>query len=48
LQQQNEKIEMMDRWCKNVDVQFTPTFFVNAFQLPDAYSIDDLKYFLAE
>lgn len=46
--QQGSKIEAMDKWCKATDISFTPTFFINQYQLPDAYSIEDLQYFLLD
>jgi uncharacterized membrane protein/thiol-disulfide isomerase/thioredoxin len=58
LQQQDKKIEVMDKWCNENDIRFTPTFFVGLpsplgegqgvrfYQLPEQYSITDLKYFL--
>ena len=48
LAKQAGKIDAMDKWCKATDIQFTPTIFINGYQLPDAYSIGDLEYFLAE
>jgi uncharacterized membrane protein len=48
LEEQNSKIEAMDKWCKEMEISVTPTFFINGYQLPDAYSIGDLKYFFAE
>lgn len=48
LQMQDNKIEKMKGWCDKVEISFTPTIFFNGYQLPDAYSISDLKYFLAE
>jgi len=48
LKQQEKKIEAMDSWCKKMEVKFTPTFFINGYQLPNAYSIGDLQYFLLE
>ena len=48
LLQQNNKIENMDKWCKATGISFTPTIFINGYQLPDAYSIEDLQYFLLE
>ncbi len=48
LDKQGEKAETMSEWCKAIEIAFTPTFFMNGYQLPDAYSIGDLKYFLAE
>lgn len=47
LQMQDNKIEKMKGWCDKVQISFTPTIFFNGYQLPDAYSIGDLKYFLA-
>jgi len=46
--EQDDKIEAMNKWCINSEIKFTPTFFLNGFQLPDAYSIEDLQYFLLE
>jgi uncharacterized membrane protein len=48
LKQQDEKINAMAKWCKNTDIQFTPTIFINGYQLPNAYGIEDLKYFLLD
>jgi len=48
LKQQDEKVDAMAKWCKKMGVQFTPTIFINGYQLPDAYSIEDLQYFLLE
>jgi protein-disulfide isomerase len=48
LEKQNNKIEMMDKWCKVTAITFTPTIFINGYQLPDAYTIEDVIYFLQE
>ena len=48
LTKQGYKIELMEKWCKEMNIQFTPTIFINGNQLPDAYSIEDLQYFLLE
>jgi thiol-disulfide isomerase/thioredoxin len=48
LLKQGDKIEAMDNWCKKMDIGFTPTIFINGYQLPDAYSIEDLNYFLLD
>ena len=48
LLEQGNKIEAMDKWCRAMDIQATPTIFINGYQLPDAYSIEDLEYFLLE
>ena len=41
-------IEAMDNWCKKMEISFNPTIFINGYQLPNAYSIEDLQYFLLE
>jgi len=48
LRKQGIKIEAMHKWCKAMDVSATPTIFLNGYQLPDAYNIEDLQYFLLE
>ena len=48
VKKQGHKIEAMDRWCKAMEVRATPTIFLNGYQLPDAYNIEDLQYFLLE
>ncbi len=47
LKRQGEKIEAMRDWCTKTEIQFTPTFFINGYQLPLNYSVNDLKYFLS-
>ncbi|RFM34941.1 vitamin K epoxide reductase family protein [Chitinophaga silvisoli] len=44
---QGEKIAAMHEWCKKMEISFTPTLFVNGYQLPEMYSVADLKYFLS-
>lgn len=48
LLKQGYKMEMMEKWCNETGITFTPTIFINGQQLPDAYSIEDLQYFLLE
>ena len=48
LDKQGEKIEAMFNWYNKMEVQFTPTIFINGYQLPDAYVIEDLQYFLMD
>lgn len=43
--QQKEKIITMRNWCNDMKIRATPTFFINGRELPDGYSIKDLKYF---
>lgn len=47
LKQQDAKIIAMNNWCDEVKIEFTPTFFVNGYQLPENYTINELKYFLS-
>lgn len=51
---QTEKLRAMNEWCDAVQISFTPTFFVcldnkdedpKFYQLPDMYTVADLKYF---
>ncbi len=46
LSQQKGKIGAMHDWCEETAITFTPTFFINGYQLPSLYSVSDLKYFL--
>lgn len=45
---QADKIEAMFKWCNDVNITFTPTIFINGYQLPDAYDTADLQYFLLD
>ncbi len=47
LAKQGDKVESMSDWCNKTEIKFTPTFFVNGYQLPSNYSVHDLKYFLS-
>jgi uncharacterized membrane protein len=47
LNRQGDKIIAMRNWCNTMEVEFTPTFFVNGYQLPTMYNVTDLKYFLS-
>jgi protein-disulfide isomerase/uncharacterized membrane protein len=42
----NDTVESHRKWCDEVHIEFTPTIFVNGYQLPEAYQVDDLKYFI--
>jgi hypothetical protein len=48
LQKQTGKIEAMYNWCNKMEIMATPTIFIDGYQLPDAYNVKDLKYFLQE
>lgn len=45
---QADKIEAMYNWCDDTNIAFTPTIFINGYQLPEAYDLADLQYFLLE
>lgn len=47
LDEHTKKVSVMDSWCKSVGIKATPTFFINGFQLPNIYSVSDLKYFFS-
>ncbi|OQP57763.1 hypothetical protein A3860_09050 [Niastella vici] len=47
IQDQVSKVERMQHWCMENRIDFTPTFFVNGYQLPKMYNVTDLKYFLS-
>ncbi len=47
LKRQDAKVEAMQAWCKDANIMFTPTFFINGHQLPDIYSLRDIKNFLS-
>jgi hypothetical protein len=44
---QKQKVEAMSEWCRKTNITFTPTIFLNGRQLPEHYTVADLKYFLA-
>ena len=45
---QFDRVSAMYKWCNAMEIQYTPTFFINGFQLPGNYDIEDLHYFLLE
>lgn len=48
LQKQKENVDAMHKWCTDMKIVATPTFFLKGYQLPEAYNVKDLKYFLLE
>jgi hypothetical protein len=48
LAMQGFKLDAMKRWCRQMKIAATPTFYLNGYQLPDAYGLGDLEYFLLE
>lgn len=47
LKQQDAKVDAMYKWCNEMKIEFTPTFFVNGHQLPENYTVKDLNNFLS-
>ncbi len=43
---QTEKIENMEEWCLKENITYTPTLFINGYELPKEYGAEDLKYLL--
>jgi len=46
IKEQEKQVEEMSQWCKEAQITGTPTFFINGKQLPETYSINELKYIL--
>lgn len=46
LKQYEKVIENMKEWCKEAEISFTPTIFINGHRLPEKYKIEELKYIL--
>lgn len=47
LQNQSQKIALMQQWCEKEKITHTPTIFINGHELPKEYLVDDLKEVLA-
>ncbi len=47
IDKQTDKIYQMKDWCAKVKIQFTPTIFIDGYQLPKGYQIKDINYFLS-
>ncbi|MCB0743417.1 MAG: thioredoxin domain-containing protein, partial [Ignavibacteriae bacterium] len=46
LKEQDEKVKAMGEWCSTQNITHTPTIFINGNELPNEYSIEDLKEML--
>lgn len=44
--QQEEKVMAMEEWCVKENISYTPTLFINGYELPKEYNVDYLKYLL--
>lgn len=42
LEKQNDNIIAMSKWCDTEKITHTPTIFVNGYELPQEYNIEDL------
>jgi uncharacterized membrane protein len=47
LDKQTDKINQMKDWCQKVKIEYTPTIFIDGYQLPKGYQIKDINYFLS-
>jgi thiol-disulfide isomerase/thioredoxin len=46
LTQQAQHIIAMQVWAEKEQINHTPTIFINGYELPSAYAVEDLKYVL--
>lgn len=46
LKAQETNIQAMMNWCELENISYTPTIFINGYELPKAYTVEDLKYIL--
>ncbi len=46
LKKQEIELEKMKEWCKEAEISFTPTLFINGYRLPADYKLEELKYIL--
>lgn len=46
IDQQEEKVKLMEDWCNRENIAYTPTLFINGYELPKDYQVEDLKYLL--
>ncbi len=46
LEEQKDEIEAMVAWCKDADISFTPTIYLNGHRLPQKYGVEELKFVL--
>ena len=44
LEKEGGQLTAMRTWCDGADISFTPTFFVDGHQLPNLYTVKDLKH----
>ncbi|MEM8937941.1 MAG: vitamin K epoxide reductase family protein [Bacteroidota bacterium] len=42
LEQYQSEIDKMNAWCKSEDISYTPTIFIDGYELPGEYTVKDL------
>lgn len=42
----NKKLDDMIEWCSINKITYTPTIYIDGYELPDMYSVSDLKFLL--
>lgn len=43
-----ENLQLQYNWCQQNDFNYTPVKIINGKELPEQYSIDEIKYFISE
>jgi len=43
---QSRKLERMSKWCDDISLEYTPTYFYCGYQLPQPYNVRDLSSFI--
>jgi ABC-type bacteriocin/lantibiotic exporter with double-glycine peptidase domain len=46
LAKQESQLKAMQDWAEKEHITHTPTIFINGYELPSAYAVEDLKYVL--
>lgn len=46
LEKQESNIQAMKDWAEKEQITHTPTIFINGYELPSTYAVEDLKYVL--
>ena len=41
-----DKIKKMEHWCRRERIMETPTIFINGYELPNEYTVEDLNEIL--
>lgn len=47
LKNQDEKIKKMREWCVRNNIKYTPTLFINGYEIPLQYQLSDINYFIS-